>query len=152
MAGRDFFQFVRKDVDGGACSSTIQEVIETLSHAWPSRTALPADIFAMSKPQEVILAEIPGSCDNERLLVVHRHGQNRHGEGYTRIELRQQTWGEGIGWFTQNTMPLEPQQVGQLRGALGGPSSFASPTVGFGETVTTKGSDRPQLRIHAESA
>ena len=106
----------------------------------------------MTKAQEVILAEIPGSCDSERLLVVHRHGQNRHGEGYTRIELRQQTWGEGIGWFTQNTMPLEPQQVGQLRGALGGQAAYASPTVRFQDLAKANASDRPQLRIHAESA
>lgn len=78
------------------------------------------------------------------MLVVHSHFADQ-----SRIELRQQTWGEGIGWFTQNTMRLEPQQVAQLRTALGGTATFSDATVQFSQAA---GSDRPQLRIHAESA
>lgn len=35
------------------------------------------------------------------------------------LELRQQSWGEGIGWFTQSSVQLEPGQVADLRGVLG---------------------------------
>ena len=102
----------------------------------------------MSQNSEVMLAEIPGSTAGERMVVVHAHFA-----GQSRIELRQQTWGEGIGWFTQNTMRLEPQQVAQLRSALGGASSFARPTVQFSSASTQAvPNDRPHLRIHAESA
>ena len=98
----------------------------------------------MSHISEVTLAEIPGSTNGERMVVVHSHFA-----GQSRIELRQQTWGEGIGWFTQNTMRLEPQQVAQLRTTLGGAATCASPTVQFSQAAAD---DRPQLRIHAESA
>jgi hypothetical protein len=37
----------------------------------------------------------------------------------SRVELRQQSFGEGIGWFTQSTVQLEPSQVADLRNALG---------------------------------
>ena len=100
---------------------------------------------SLTHPHEVILAEIPGSNAEERLLIVHRNFA-----GESRIELRQQTWGEGIGWFTQNTMRLEPQQVAQLRATLGGASAACpSPTVQFADRTPA---ERPQLRIHAESA
>ena len=91
----------------------------------------------MYSSHEALLAVIPGSCDNEQLLVVHRHSA----DGRSRIELRQQTWGEGVGWFTQSSVPIEPEQLAALRGALGGK---ARPQTIF--------KDRPHLRVHAESA
>ena len=35
------------------------------------------------------------------------------------MELRQQSFSKGIGWFTQSTVQLEPAQVADLRNALG---------------------------------
>lgn len=35
------------------------------------------------------------------------------------MELRQQSFAESVGWFTQSTVVLEPDQVAQLRTALG---------------------------------
>jgi hypothetical protein len=35
------------------------------------------------------------------------------------MELRQQSFSTGIGWFTQSTVQLEPGQVAALRNALG---------------------------------
>lgn len=72
----------------------------------------------MSLQSEVVLTSIAGSTENERLLVVILPG--------TGLELRQQTWGEGIGWFTQNSVPLYPHQLGELRATLGG-SAVSSP-------------------------
>ena len=52
--------------------------------------------------------------------------------GESLIELRQQSWGEGVGWFTQTSVQLEPSQVAALRQSLGQSvgrcESFASRT------------------------
>src|SRR5947207_11974784 len=68
----------------------------------------------MSRPPETILTAIPAS-ENERLLVVLVQSPELVG----RIELRQQSFSKGIGWFTQSTVQLEPGQVAALRNALG---------------------------------
>jgi hypothetical protein len=65
---------------------------------------------------ETVLAELPGASDVERVLLVHKvQGSHRQSE----IELRQQSWAPGIGWFTQSSVHLSPEQVGSLRIALG---------------------------------
>lgn len=64
---------------------------------------------------EVILATLPGARDDEQVEIALLQTP---GAG-SLIELRQQTWGEGIGWFTQSRVQLEPQQVAELRGVLG---------------------------------
>ena len=63
---------------------------------------------------ETILAVIPGSTDRDRVLIVKevKAGQADH------IELRQQSYGDGVGWFTQNSLTLAADQVEQLRSAL----------------------------------
>lgn len=63
---------------------------------------------------ETVLTAIPAS-DVERLLVVLVQSKD-HG---SRMELRQQSFSAGIGWFTQSTVQLEPGQVAALRNALG---------------------------------
>ena len=70
---------------------------------------------------EIVLSTISGSTDKERLLVVLC---NHSGE--SRLELRQQSFGDGIGWFTQSTVALEPSQVAELRTALGTGGNRAS--------------------------
>ena len=64
---------------------------------------------------ETQIATIPGQNDGERLAVVHI----LKAEGGSQIELRQQSWGEGVGWFTQNRLPIEPHQLSELRNSLG---------------------------------
>jgi hypothetical protein len=68
----------------------------------------------MPLPPETVLSSIPAS-DVERLLVVLVQS-TEHG---SRMELRQQSFSKGIGWFTQSTVQLEPGQVAALRNALG---------------------------------
>src|SRR5262245_3894923 len=63
---------------------------------------------------ETVLTTLPSS-DVERLLVVLVQSPE-HG---SRMELRQQSFSKGIGWFTQSTVHLEPSQVAALRNALG---------------------------------
>ena len=65
-------------------------------------------------PTETTLALLPAHNPRERLVVVLCHHP-----GGSRVELRQQSWGEGIGWFTQHGIRLEPGQVAQLRQVLG---------------------------------
>ena len=55
---------------------------------------------------ETTLTAIPAS-ETERLLLVLVHSAE-HG---SRMELRQQSFSKGIGWFTQSTVQLEPSQV-----------------------------------------
>jgi hypothetical protein len=64
---------------------------------------------------EIILATVPGARDDEQLEIALCQIP---GEG-SQLELRQQTWAEGIGWFTQSRVRLDPQQVSELRGVLG---------------------------------
>src|SRR5438105_8347804 len=68
----------------------------------------------MSRQSETILTVIPAS-ETERLLVVLVQSP----EHASRMELRQQSFSKGIGWFTQSTVSLEPGQVAALRNALG---------------------------------
>jgi hypothetical protein len=95
-------------------------------------------------PAEAVLAVIPGDNDDHRLILVHCHDA-----AGSRMELRQQTWGDGLGWFTQNSMPLLPEQVGQLRAALG-----AAPNGNKVKLPSANRQAKPShLRLaHAESA
>jgi hypothetical protein len=70
---------------------------------------------------ETVLSAIPAS-DSERLVVVLVQTKD-HG---SRMELRQQSFSAGIGWFTQSTVQLEPSQVAALRNALGSAGSQRS--------------------------
>lgn len=77
----------------------------------------------MSHPTETVLSTLSAS-ETERLLVVLVQGAD-HG---SRMELRQQSFSKGIGWYTQSTVNLEPGQVAALRNALG-TSSTSGPRV-----------------------
>jgi hypothetical protein len=63
---------------------------------------------------DTVLSTIPAS-ETERLLVVLVHAS----ETGSRLELRQQSFSNGIGWFTQSSIQLEPGQVAALRNSLG---------------------------------
>jgi hypothetical protein len=64
---------------------------------------------------ECLLATLPGSNPADRLLVVLVH--TRAGE--SQVVLRQQSWAEGIGWYDQKSLALDPQQLRRLKGVLG---------------------------------
>jgi hypothetical protein len=65
--------------------------------------------------RECLLATLPGSCDTERVVVVLVQLEDDD----SRISLRQQNWAEGIGWYDQKSLDLEPEQYRQLRRGLG---------------------------------
>ena len=64
---------------------------------------------------ECLLATLPGSSPGDRLLVVLVHTK----AGKSQIVLRQQSWAEGIGWYDQKSLDLEPEQFRQLRRSFG---------------------------------
>lgn len=80
----------------------------------------------MQAASETILGVLPAASDKERVLLVLVQTTDSIGrsEG-SRMELRQQSFGEGIGWFTQSTVQLEPGQVADLRNTLGMTTSAA---------------------------
>lgn len=69
----------------------------------------------MTHAVETVLNTIPAASENERLVVVLVQSP----DAGSRMELRQQSFSKGIGWFTQSTVQLEPGQVASLRSALG---------------------------------
>src|SRR5437868_13354629 len=101
----------------------------------------------MSLPIETVLTTIPSS-EKERLLVVLVQSL----EAGSRIELRQQSFSAGIGWFTQSTVQLEPGQVAALRNALGsagGPRAASRLSGEFRKIAAPAW--QPKV-VHAESA
>ena len=85
---------------------------------------------------ECVLATLPGQNPDEQVVVVLVHDA----EG-SRFSLRQQTWSEGLGWYTQQSMNLEPQQVAQFKAVLG--NSGMTPKVPQG---------RPAARVSPRDA
>ena len=67
-------------------------------------------------PQETIVTTLSGQTEEDRLVVV----LCQYAAGANALELRQQSWGDGVGWFTQSTVEMSPRQVANLRNALGG--------------------------------
>ena len=88
-----------------------------------------------------VLEIIDGQTPNERIALVlcHEVGQASH------VELRQQSWGDGVGWFTQSTLALEPYQVAQLRNALG---SYSATSAGCSKLTPPS---FPVRVVHAET-
>lgn len=70
-------------------------------------------------PGHTILATLGGSAPHERLQVSLRQ---QHG-GRVVIELSQQHYAEGIGWYDQRGLELDPKQLRQLQAILGSGST-----------------------------
>jgi hypothetical protein len=62
-----------------------------------------------------ILATLPGSAPFQRLEVA----LEQRPDGRLVIDLRDQHFAEGIGWFDQRRMTLDPRQFQQLQAVLG---------------------------------
>lgn len=80
---------------------------------------------------ETVVQQLPGAVPNERLLVCLRQS----GEHWS-IALRQQHWAEGIGWYDQKVLRLDPRQWSALTGVLSGrpAETFDSPAA-FPSTI-----------------
>ncbi len=100
---------------------------------------------------EIEVRILPGSSETERIAVVLCPS----GEEGSRLELRQQSYSEGIGWFTQSTVRLEPSQVADLRSGLGMASAGSSAATRRAlprEYATVKSSNWQPRILAADSA
>jgi hypothetical protein len=61
-----------------------------------------------------VLATLAGSAPHQRLQLA----LTQRDEGRLVIDLREQHYAEGIGWFDQRTMELDPRQFRQLQAIL----------------------------------
>ena len=62
-----------------------------------------------------LLATLPSSGTSQRLQVYLVQGE----DGGSKIELREQHHAEGIGWFDQRSLAMEPAQLKRLQAVLG---------------------------------
>ena len=69
----------------------------------------------MRASRETVIATLSAQDDTQRLEVVLLSQSG----GESRLQLRQQSWGDGVGWFTQSSVELEPQQLAALKMTLG---------------------------------
>ena len=70
------------------------------------------------KPAPTELAAIPGRTRNEQILVCLDASQ----EGVWKIQLHEQRWAEGIGWYDQKVIELEPAQWRRLQQLVASPA------------------------------
>jgi len=63
---------------------------------------------------ETTLATLAGTSKTEQVVLVLVSKTD-----VSVVELRHQSWGEGVGWFTQSSIQLEPQQLAALKQTLG---------------------------------
>ena len=102
----------------------------------------------MATPVETILSSSPASTDLERLMVVLCQPPGEP----ARVELRQQSFAPGLGWFNQSTVRLEPSQVAGLRMALGaGGQAAATDSLPKAFRQLKPANWQPRV-IHADSA
>src|SRR4051794_10945595 len=62
-----------------------------------------------------VLAHLDGGSPQDRLQVA----LVQRGDGRLAIDLCQQHYAEGIGWFDQRSLALDPRQLRQLQAVLG---------------------------------
>lgn len=93
---------------------------------------------------EQILAVLPGESDKDRLVVALRLEQDGSG-----VTLRHESYGEGIGWFTQSRLDLLPDQIGQLRNLLGKAGGRTRPASWFGPNAHDSGEDAATIPFPA---
>ena len=85
-----------------------------------SRSESPAHRNAMqlqpsNPPTETVLSVIPGSSDEERLVLAMGSGC----DGHSGIVLRQESWSRDVGWFEQSRIAIEPNQLASIKSVLG---------------------------------
>jgi hypothetical protein len=88
----------------------------TESADYPLSVATESQLPPWSHAMETrtILTTLPGSSHGQRLEVALTPGR----DGRLVIELREQHYAEGIGWFDQRALTLEPAQFKRLQAAL----------------------------------
>ncbi len=77
---------------------------------------------------EEIVATIPHERGDTRLEVALMHD----GAGNTEVELRSLIWGDGLGWYRQQTLTLDAAAARQLLCTLGSVRQRVKPKVADG--------------------
>jgi hypothetical protein len=96
---------------------------------------------------ETVLTTLPSATETERLLLV----LVQSADAGSRVELRQQSFSNSIGWFTQSTVHMEPGQVAALRNALGLTSNQSAKRLPREFSTVTPAAWQPRV-VHADSA
>ena len=96
---------------------------------------------------ETVLSTLPSNSETERLQLVLIQS---HDAG-SRVELRQQSFSKGIGWFTQSSVAMEPGQVAALRNALGLTGGRTAKRLPREFSTVTPAAWQPRV-VHADSA
>ena len=91
---------------------------------------------------ELILSTLPGDREDQRVAVVLRQEA-----GQSVVRLCQQTFSEAVGWFTQSSVDLAPDQVAGLKNSLG--STEAAHMTGRIRPVSRISGSSGQARILA---
>src|SRR5574341_2274138 len=69
-------------------------------------------MLAIKQPK--VLAQLDGENAKETIELVLRRTE----KGSTALEVRSLRWGQGIGWYTQKTIVLDPSQLRRLASLL----------------------------------
>jgi len=82
--------------------------------------------------QAKVLAQLDGENAKEKIELVLRHTE----EGSTALEVRSLRWGQGIGWYTQKTIVLDPSQKRRLASLLRRAALRGQSRTGGGKILT----------------
>ena len=96
---------------------------------------------------ETVLSTLPSDSETERLQLVLIQSS----DAGSRVELRQQSFSKGIGWFTQSSVAMEPGQVAALRNALGLTGGRTAKRLPREFSTVTPAAWQPRV-VHADSA
>ncbi len=117
------------------------------------------------KPSEVVLSVIPGENPHQRILIVSRNATpvpevacddvlkfEKAEKPAATIEIKQQSWGDSVGWFTQHTISVHESQLATLRASLGVATAVVRPEKPEPRTVTPQTAGWTPRVINADSA
>ena len=82
--------------------------------------------------QPKVLAQLDGENTKEKIDLVLRHTE----EGSMALEVRSLRWGQGVGWYTQKTIVLDPGQVKRLASLLRRAALTGQTRTGGGKILT----------------
>lgn len=89
---------------------------------------------------ETVISVLPGDTENERLQIVLSASDKE-----PKLSIRQQTFGSGIGWYTQSTVTLSLSQLSGLQLSLCAAKSLGAPRHAFSQVESGSDDDRPVL-------
>ena len=80
---------------------------------------IPMAYTSTTKPSSTVLIATLPSRDSQERVIVQLVQDQSSGTTATLVEICQQSYGDGIGWYNQQSVALEPAQLAALRNVLG---------------------------------